>query len=222
MNRILNILMGSVLVATLAQEASAQWNVARFNSTPNRAYTMFGLDPSLVTTVGYARVLPIMGHNVQLYGDGALAGGKLDTHDFRARLGAQSSIVRWRSVQLVGSATFLTRGTSNTTYDGLNFGADFTGSLGVYRQSWFSAAEFGFDKAIVTHITHSDWYRNNYYADAKDGWYMTGGGTFHYGFAAGVPLGRIEVSARAGWVQTEDFNDLTPPMYGSLGVGFGF
>ena len=222
MNHILNILMGSVLVVGLAQEAGAQWNVARYESAPNRAYTLFGLDPSVVTTVGYARVVSISGHNIQMFGDGALAGGKMDVHDFRARLGAQSSILRWKSVHLVGSATFLTRGTQNSLYDGFNFGADFTGALGVYRRSWFSAAEFGFDKAIITHIKHSDWYRTYYYADAKDGWYLTGGGTFHYGLAAGLPLGRLEVAVRAGWQQTEDFNDLTPPMYGSLGVGFGF
>ena len=222
MNRIQNFMMGLVLVATLAQEAGAQWNVARFGSAPNSTYTVFGLDPSVVASLGYARVVAIKGHYVQMYIDGALAGGELDMHDFRARLGVQTSILRWRSVHLTGSAAFLTRGTENSLYDGFNFGADFTGSLGVYRRGWFSAAEFGFDKAIITHITHSNWYRTYYYADAKDGWYLTGGGTFHYGLAAGIPLGRVEVVGRFGWTQTEDFNDLTPPMYGSLGVGFGF
>lgn len=222
MNRILNIAVGFVLVGIMAQEAGAQWNVARYSASTNRAYTSFGMDPAVVTSVGYARVLAIATHPVQLSVDGALAGGELDTHDFRARLSAQSSIVQWESIHFVGSATFITRGTQNDTYTGLNFGADFTGWLGMYRDHWFAAGEFGFDKAIVTHIEHSDWYRTNYYADAKDGWYLTGGGTFHYGLAAGVPLGRMEVTGRFGWQQTEDFNDLTSPFYGSLGLGVGF
>lgn len=222
MNRRLSIVLGFLLASAQAQEAGAQWNVARFSAAPNRAYATFGIDPALVTSVGYARVVSLGGHPVQFSGDGALAAGKWDAHDFRARLGAQSSIVHWKSVHLVGSATFITRGTDNIIYRGLNFGSDFTGSLGVYRQGWFTAAEFGFDKAIITHISHSNWYRTYAYADAKDGWYLPTGGTFHYGFSGGIPLRRAEVAARVGWMQTEHFNDLTPPMYASLGVGVAF
>jgi len=31
--------------------------------------------------------------------------------------------------------------------------------------------------AIITHLTHSDWYRENIYRDAKDGWYLDADGT---------------------------------------------
>ena len=84
------------------------------------------------------------------------------------------------------------------------------------------AGEFGRDKAIITHITHSDWYRQNIYPDAKDGWYLDAGGTYHYGVTSGVAIGRTELALRAGWRQTEDFNDVLPPIYASLGVGFRF
>ena len=127
-----------------------------------------------------------------------------------------------RSVRLVGSAAFITRGTENSIYRALNFGADVTGALGVYRRRWFVAGEFGRDKAINTHITHSDWYRENVYPDAKDGWYLDAGVTYHYGVASGVAIGRTELALRAGWQRTEDFNDLLPPIYASLGVGFRF
>jgi hypothetical protein len=107
-------------------------------------------------------------------------------------------------------------------YRGLNFGADFTGTAGVYRQSWFAAGEFGFDKAGITHVTHTDWYRDNYYADAKDGWYLNAGGTYHYGLVTGVAVGAMELALRAGWQRTEDFKALLTPFYGSLGIGFSF
>ena len=99
---------------------------------------------------------------------------------------------------------------------------DFTGATGVYRHHWFLAGEFGFDKAIITHLTHSDWYRQYFYPDAKDGWYLNAGGTYHYGMAGGVAIGRTELALRAGWLRTEDFHDMMPPMYAGLGVGFGF
>ncbi|HEX6317071.1 MAG TPA: hypothetical protein VFZ73_19500, partial [Gemmatimonadaceae bacterium] len=200
----------------------AQWNVARFDEGRNRLYVTAGLDPAFVTSIGYARVIPVSGHAFQLAGDVGLATSRMDVRDFRARMELQSAILQWRSLHLAGRATFITRGTENSIYRGLNFGADFTGTAGVYRSGWFAAGEFGFDKAVVTHITHTDWYRTYYYPDAKDGWYLNAGGVFHYGLAGGVSLGGAELVGRLGLRRTEDFEDLTPPVYASLGLGFGF
>jgi hypothetical protein len=217
-----SIIALSVLMSVLmAGQAAAQWNVARFGTTGGRMYTVFGLDPALVTSLGYGRVLPLIGHDFQFTGDAGVVAAHMDTRDFRVRLGTQTSLARWRSVHLTGSATFISRGTENSIYRGFNFGADLTATLGVYRRGWFAAGEFGKDKAIVTHVTHSDWYRKNFYPGAKNGWYLDTGGTFHYGLAAGLALGRAELVGRFGWARTEDFNELMPPLYGSVGVGFG-
>jgi len=222
MTRTMRCAIALALVALGARDAAAQWNAARLDTRANRVYTTFGLDPALLPTVGYARTLRVFGHPFQLAGDVGVVAAEWDTRDFRARLDAFTSLVHWRSLHLTGSAVFITRGTDNTIYRGLNFGADFTGALGVYRRGWFAAGEFGFDKAIITHITHSEWYRTYFYPDAKDGWYLTGGGTFHYGLAAGVTLGPTELVARYGWRRTERFGELTPPMYGTVGIGVGF
>jgi hypothetical protein len=214
--------IGIALSALVAREAGAQWNVARFDTGRNRVYTTFGLDPALVTSAGYGRVVPLFGHKFLLAGEAGMVVGGLDPRDFRARLGAHTSLVHWRSLHLTGSATFVTRGTDNSIYRAVNFGADLTGTAGLYRRGWFAAGEFGFDKAIVTHLTHSDWYRTYFYPDAKDGWYLDTGGTFHYGLVGGLSVGRAELVGRFGWLRTEGWNDLVPPMYASLGVGFGF
>lgn len=222
MNSIYKIMLG-VLVSMLAtQDAVAQWNVDRFGTDQNRVYTSFGLDPALVTSLGYGRVISLKGHEFQLTGEAGLAAAHIDTRDFRVRLGTQTSLMHWRSIHLTGGALFITRGTENVLYRGINFGADITGTLGVYRHRWFAAGEFGKDKAIVTHLTHSDWYKKYYYADAKDGWYLDTGGTFHYGLVGGFAFGRWEAIGRFGWRRTEQFNDVVPPMYASVEVGLGF
>lgn len=210
------------LTVMIPHRAEAQGNVARYREAKNRIYTSFGLDPALVGTVGYGRVMGLFGHPFEFTGDIALAAAHLDTRDFRAQLGAHTSIVRVGSVHLTGSATFITRGTENSVYRALDFGSDFTGTLGFYRHRWFAAGELGFDKDIITHITHSDWYRENYYPDAKDGWYLDAGGVWHYGAQAGLAIGRVEVSARFGWQKTGNWKDLASPLYGSLGVAVGF
>ena len=223
MNRHSSITLGVLLLSALvARDAAAQWNVARFGTDRDRVYTTFGLDPAVVTSLGYGHVVGVSGHDFQLALDAGVAAAGMDTGDFRARLGMQTSLVSWGSLRATGSATFITRGTDNSIYRGLNFGSDFTGTLGAYRHGWFAAGEFGFDKSIVTHVTHSDWYRMYFYPDAKDGWYIDAGGTFHTGPTVGFTLGKVEVVGRFGWIWTEDWNDLAPPMYASVGVGYGF
>jgi hypothetical protein len=216
------IILGLLLTALLVVPTAAQWNVTRFDSNPNRIYATFGLDPAFFPAVGYARVTSIFGHRVQVAGDVGIVAAEVDTRDFRARLHFLTSFVSWRSLHLTGSTALIARGTDNSIYRGYNFGTDLTGALGLYRRGWFVAAEFGIDKAGITHIKHSDWYRTYFYADAQDGWYRDPGGTIHYGLSAGVTVGNAELLARFGQLCTEEFNELTPPMYASIGLGFAF
>jgi hypothetical protein len=218
----LRIVVALVVSGLAARDVAAQWNVGRFGATRHQVYVTFGLDPALVSSVGYARVVPWLDREWQFGAEVGVVAAEFDMRDFRARLSARTTVVRWRSVHLVGSAAFITRGTENSIYRALNLGADVTGALGLYRRRWFVAGEFGRDKAIITHITHSDWYREHFYPDAKDGWYLDAGGTYHYGVASGMTIGRTELALRAGWQRTEDFNDLVPPMYASLGAGVRF
>lgn len=222
MSRAWKVILLALVTGAGARDAAAQWNVARFATDRNQVYTTFGLDPAWVGTLGYGRVIPLYRHDFQVTGDIGMAVAGLDPRDFRARVGVRTSLARWRSLRLTGSATAIARGTENSIYRAFNWGADFTATAGVYRHGWFAAAEVGKDKAIVTHITHSDWYRRYFYPDAKDGWYLDAGGTIHYGVTAGVALGRAEVTGRFGWLRTERLNEMMPPMYAGVGLGFGF
>jgi hypothetical protein len=205
----------------MPRRAAAQWNVARFDTDRGRVYTTAGIDPAVITTAGYARVLPVFGKDVRFFGDGGVVAAKMDWHDFRARLGMHAPLVRWRSVYLTASSTFITRGTKNSVYQAVSFGADLTGTVGVYRRGWYAAGEVGKDKSIMTHVTNSDWYRTYFYPDAKDGWYLDDGGTIHLGIAGGVDVRGVELQGRAGVLRTERFNQMIPPLYATLGVGFG-
>ena len=223
MNRTLKLMVALTILVGAARPASAQWNVARFGTTnPNQMYVTFGVDPAMVTSVGYARDVRIAGLPWQLGVEAGVVAADFDVQDFRARLVARSALLRWRSVRLIGSAAFITRGTENSIYRALNFGGDFTGTVGVYKQRWFLGGEFGYDEAVITYLTHSDWYRDHYYPDAKDGWYLNTDGTFHYGVTSGVSIGQTEIALLAGQQRTQDFNELAQPYYLSLGVGVRF
>lgn len=220
MRRLTSITLGMILSAVTAVQVSGQWNVARGHDGGRQVYAAFGLDPALAATVGYGHVASLRGHPFRFTGDVSVVTAHRGTRDFRVRLGTETSVVRWRSLHFTGRATAIARGTENSIYRGFNFGADLTGAVGLYRPKWFASAEFGKDKAVITHITHSEWYRTNFYPDARDGWYLDAGGTFHTGLAGGYTLGRIEAVGSFGWRWTEDFNDVTPPLYAALRVGF--
>lgn len=222
MNSSLKLAFGLVLATFTVGELSAQWNIARTDGPRNFAYASFGMDPALIASAGYVRTVPVFGHAFELGGEAGIVAAGWDARDFRARAQVRTSLLHLGLFRIVGSAAFVARGTENTLHRAFNFGSDFTGNAGLYSRGWFLAGEFGFDKAIITHLTHTDWYRRNVYAGAKDGWYLTGGGTFHYGVTAGMAIGPAEIAVRAGLLRTEDFNELVSPIYTSATVGFRF
>ena len=222
MSRLNHITLGLVLASLATTDAAAQWNVSRYGTARKHVYTTFGLDPAIITSAGLSSVGTLVQHDFQLTAEAGIVTAHADAGDFRTRLGLQTSLARWRSLQLTGSAMAVVRGTDNSVYRGINFGADVSGTLGVYRPRWFAAGEVGKDKAIITHVKHTDWYRQNFYADAKDGWYLDAGGTLRHGIAAGLTVGRVELMTRMGWLKTEDYNRVMTPGYASIGVGFGY
>jgi hypothetical protein len=222
MKRTISIAYAMMFIAGAVQHVAAQTNVARFATERNRVYAAVALDPAIVSTLGYGRVVGVFGHDFQISGDASVVAAGFDWNDARARVGLQTSVLQWRSVHLTGSAAAIVRRTDNVNFRAINFGADLSTTLGVYRPGWFAAGEFGKDKAVITHLKHTDDYRDTLFPDAKDGWYLDAGGTYHYGFTGGVVVRGVEVGARFGWQQTEDFNDMTPPVYASIGIGFGF
>lgn len=196
--------------------AGAQWNASRFDAGNSWVYASYGLDPAFVATLGYARAVR---GNVQLSAEAGAVVAEPDLRDSRAVVGVRATALRWRSVRLTASGSAITRQTSNAIYRAVSFGSAFTGTLGVYRNSWFAATEGGFDKSIITKIKHTDLYRN-VYPEVKDGWYMPTAGTYHFGLTGGKQIGRTELVARVGAQRSEKFNDLSVPFYVSLGAGF--
>jgi hypothetical protein len=93
---------------------------------------------------------------------------------------------------------------------------------GHYGRRWFAVAEGGYDRAWLTYIKNSDWYKTYFYSGAKDGWYSGTGGLVHAGGKGGVTIGRVELVLRAGVTKTEALKDLDLPFYATLGANYRF
>lgn len=124
--------------------------------------------------------------------------------DFKTKIGGQASPLHWGDWYLTAKAHGVVRRFQNEMATLFNFGSEFSGTVGYYRKHWFAAGEFGFDKAIVTHIKHSDLMKENN-PDLESGWYIPTGGNYFYGVMGGYSFGRNDLTVKMGRTIAEDF-----------------
>ena len=138
--------------------------------------------------------------------------------DFKTKIGAQAEVLKIGGFSTTLKAYGVFRRFENDNAQLLNFGSELSAVSGNYKSKWYVAGEFGFDKAIVTHIKHSDVLKN-YYPGIKSGWYIPTGGNFFYGVQSGFSLGRNDLNLRAGTMATQDFKSTpTLPFYFQIGI----
>jgi hypothetical protein len=143
-----------------------------------------------------------------------------ETHfdDFKTKIGGQLEVLKIGRFSTTAKAYAIFRRFENDNGRLLNFGSEFSAVSGYFKTNWYIAGEFGFDKAIVTHIKHSDVMRE-IYPEVKKGWYIPTGGNFFYGIQSGFSFGSIDVNLKIGTIITQDFKT-TPdfPYYLQFGI----
>jgi len=183
-----------------------------------------GLQAAVVTSVGYAAGLrvPAIHRTVMPFAQATLLPAHADLGDYGARGGAQVSLLDLGWLDISTQLAVEVEGTDNVTHRATALRSDVVLLIGHYARAWFVAGEGGFDRAWLTYIKNSDWYRSNVYAGARDGWYGGTAGTLHGGAKAGFRLGSVEVVARAGVNKTETLTDLALPFYAMVGANYRF
>lgn len=155
--------------------------------------------------------------------DFSIPGGENLADDFKARIGCNILWVDYHNFRFSTKIYGVFRRYDNEFVRILNFGSDMTGTIGYYRPRWFLAADFRFDKAIVDHFKHKDFYREQY-SGVVDGWYEpAAGGNFFYGLTAGSSIGNFDIFISGGKVIGQDFKvKPTLPFYAQFGVAGRF
>ncbi len=141
--------------------------------------------------------------------------------DYTTKAGVQARLFAWKSFCFSAEAKGIFRRYQTPYVRLLNFGSEFSGTAGYYRQAWFVAAQFGFDKAIVTQFKNASLLQENY-PGIQNGWYEPStGGNFFFGIQAGCSFRQFDVYAKAGRVVQQDFKS-SPliPFYGQAGVNW--
>jgi hypothetical protein len=217
------IFIGLFLILTSHYNAafSQTLNWTALDGTKHILNTNFGLDYSVSYGVAYGyklnTKLPVV---LNLNFSMPLGENKFD--DFKTKIGGQVCLLN--KSNLVGSISLfgIYRKYQTQLVQLQNFGSETKGTFGYYKTRWFTAAEVGFDKAIVTQFKHSQKYRDEIYADVLDGWYEpTTGGNFYYGLQGGYSFKKVDVTFNLGKVVSQDFKT-SPflPFYLNLGINY--
>ncbi len=220
MKNMKKIILG-LLIAAYAHSAYSQtinWNSV---NTKHLVSVGMGWDYSLNYSIGYAYQLETS-IPVLLNGNFSIPSGKDLFDDVKLKSGVQ--ILLLNQSRFKGSVTIngIYRTYKNPLVQLHNFGTELKGTCGFYKSKWFVAAEFGFDKAIVTHFKHSDSFKKAAFAEVKDGWYEpTSGGNFLYGIQTGWSFQKSDITFNIGKVATENFKS-TPLIPYYLMLGFNY
>lgn len=144
--------------------------------------------------------------------------GKNVTDDFKSKTGVKIRLYQIKNIQFSVAINGIYRRYETNFVRMKNFGSDLSGTVGYYRSKWFIAGEFGFDKAIVTNIKHSQSYRD-VFPDVTDGWYSPpAGGNFYYGLQTGFSFKQHDLYIKAGKIITQDFKtEPTVPFFAQIG-----
>lgn len=214
-----------VLVALLGLAGSAHAQAfSRLEAGQQTVTAETGLQSGMVASLGYATGLRVnaIDRTVMPFAQATMLVATPDLHDYGFRAGAQVSLLTVGWFDLSTQLAFDVAETENSIYRGTALRTDLVLLGGHYGRRWFAVAEGGYDRAWLTYIKNSDWYRTYFYSDAKDGWYGGTGGVLHAGAKGGVTIGRVEIVLRAGVNKSESLNDLDLPFYATLGANMRF
>jgi hypothetical protein len=211
------------LVALLTTATTAQtinWSALQ-RDQKHIINTHIGWDYAATFGVGYAykfntKIPFTLGAQV------SVPAGENLTDDFKTKFGSQVRLFRYGNFQTSVTAYGIYRGYQSALVRLQNFGSEFTGIAGYYRPKWFVAAEFGFDKAITTHVKSRD-LNKEYYPSFQDGWYIPTGGNFIYGIQTGYSMKSMDLYIKVGKTVDQNFRSTAMiPFYFQFGVNGKF
>ena len=223
MKTLIKILIISGLVLSINPAGAQTINWAGLNDeNKNIINANVGFEYSLVYGLGYGRVFNTRLFPIVANAEYSFPSGKNVIDDFKTKIGGQIRLLEYHDFQFSVKIQAVFRRYENDFARLINFGSVIAVNVGYYRPKWFVAAEFGFDKAVVTHFKQSPGYKDQY-PGAVSGWYVPTGGNYSFGLLAGYTFKSNEINIKFGKMYTQDFKT-TPmiPLYAQIGFNKKF
>jgi len=206
-----------MISVTITNGQSINWSTPD-TSTNHVTYLNFGYDFGLTTQIGCAYKLkkewPLW---LQLDFSRPMGGDIFD--DFKTRAGMQLKALSYGNFAVITKLHANYRAHQSHFVRMKSWGTEASTALGLYSTKWLVELEAGFDKAIITQLSHSEAYKDNY-AGVKDSWYIPAGGNWFYGFKTGRTFGKnLVLSLKIGKTNAQGSDkDALIPAYLEIGM----
>jgi hypothetical protein len=132
--------------------------------------------------------------------------------DWKIKLTGQSELWHNQKFSLSVKPGFVVRRYESDMARVFNFGTEIGVAFGYYPAKWGVGVEGSFDKAIVTHMSHNR--LKDYYPEIQDGWYLSSGGSYKFGFRTSYAIKGLHIFLKAGKIYGQQFKENpTLPFY---------
>ncbi|UBB90720.1 hypothetical protein J4771_05070 [Candidatus Kaistella beijingensis] len=211
------------LLFTLSLRIHAQ--VINWENLPqnNIASVNFGTEYGIISGLTYGYKISDGKFPFLINTEVSIPFGEKRLDDFKVKLGGQIRVLKVNNFNMSIKMQGIFRVYNSDFVKISNFGSDFSTTIGYYRERWFTGAEFGFDKAIVSRYIHTDLYKSNF-PDVKDGWYEPStGGNYYYNVKGGYSFGENDITLSVGKITSQDFKT-SPlfPIFSQIGYNIKF
>ncbi len=207
-------------------EVESKEPVNKDRAFANMVYSNVGIDHSMLTLgIGYGRYFDIASikRRLLLFADYALPLASLDFQDFRVQSGLRVSAIELGPFHIPLWLSFNVSGARNKVFTATGLGSEVGFAPGYYGRRFVFAAEVNWDQTWAAYLKHSEAYRDQFYENAKDGWYSMTATSFRAGLHLAWHMHqRFTLGLKGGYQQMGQYNKLIPPVYCMLNTQINF
>lgn len=211
------ILIGCLLVYSFKIKAQV---LEPLPENRHQVYHNLGYDYNIISiNLGYARYLE--NFRTSIFLDISQGSSLIGSGNFNIRSGLRTWNGSFGDFNLNTSLAVLYTRASNKTasYNGL--GLDFGIKPGFRIRRMSVGVDVQYTTYFSTHIKHTDYWREYFFEDVKDGWYNLRTNNWRLGIYLARTLGknqRCEINLRGGYQTSGEFDKLLPGIYLIMGT----
>ena len=222
----IRLLIIGIALLVGANQLSAQTIINNDNTIQNRAYLRIGIEPTTMLTFGYQRniALGFLKQAITTYAEWGVSAFRFSVNNSELKIGGILPVFEKGSFKILNNLNLSTGSVATRHFNSKKFAVADEIAIGFYKKKWFFATTFEYEKILLNHIKHTDFYKESYYEDVKDGWYKGAGGMFQFGIEGGKTFKeKYDVHLEIKMPFTEKFNGYGgSPLHANLGLAYRF
>lgn len=224
MKKIEIILTSLSLIVSI--QLTAQTVIFNDNTIKNNVYIRTGIEPASMIAFGYQRNLNLkfIKPTITTFAEWNFSAFRFSPKNSELKMGGIAPLFQKKNFKIVNDLNLSAGSVSTLHFESKKFAIADEIAFGFYKPKWFLALTAEYEKIYLNHIEHTDFYRENYFEGAVDGWYKGGGGMFQYGLETGRTFyQKYDIHVELKVPFTEKFNSYGgSPAHLNLAIGYRF